>query len=203
MRRFIVSGFTFGLLMGVGLDVAIAQIYRYTDERGNAHYVDGFAAVPEQYRATAEPLPFRNAPPAASSANVPAREPEKGATTIAFTPGQRILTDARINDSTSVRLLVDTGADRTLISPRALVAAGVSLTRGARTEQVRGVTGSAETQRVVIDSLAVGEARVGRMTVYALDMNQPGFEGLLGRDFLEQFNVTIDSSRGMVTIKPK
>jgi len=28
-------------------------------------------------------------------------------------------------------------------------------------------------------------------------------DGLLGRDFLDQFNVNIDSSRGVVTLAPK
>src|SRR5262245_6775572 len=123
--------------------VAQAQIHRYVDERGTAHYVDGAMAVPERYRATAVPLPLHNAPavatPAAAESLV--KEPPKGTATIAFTPGQRMITDARINDSATVRLLVDTGADRTLISPRALVAAGVSLTRGARSEQLHGVVG--------------------------------------------------------------
>jgi hypothetical protein len=178
-----------------------AQIHRYTDERGNPVYVDGVHAVPERHRATAVPLPLHNTPVSATPAPAPPADP--GGTTISFTPGQRIVTDARINDSTPVRLLVDTGADRTVIAPRALVAAGVSLTRGTRSEQVRGVSGSAETQRVVIDSLAVGPARVARLAVFALDIDQPGFEGLLGRDFLEQFNVSIDSGRGVVTLKPK
>lgn len=45
--------------------------------------------------------------------------------------GQRIVTTARINDRVDVALLIDTGADRTVISPRALIAAGVSLSRDA------------------------------------------------------------------------
>ena len=197
-------GFALVLLLGALHGVAHAQIYRYTDERGNAVYVDGAHAVPERHRATAVPLPLHNTPASATpvAAPAPAADPA-GGTTIAFTPGQRIVTDARINDSTSVRLLVDTGADRTVIAPRALVAAGVSLTKGTKSEQVKGVAGTAETQRVLVESLAVGPARVARLAVYALDVDQPGFEGLLGRDFLEQFHVSIDSSRGVVTLKPK
>jgi predicted aspartyl protease len=108
-----------------------------------------------------------------------------------------------VNGSHSVRLLLDTGADRTLISPRALVAAGVSLTRGSMTGSISGVTGTADVQAVALDSLEVGEARVGRLRVISYDMNQSGYDGLLGRDFLEQFNVSIDSSRGLVSIAPR
>ena len=203
IMRTMTSALAMVVVLGVLPVTVHAQIYRYTDERGNAVYVDGAHAVPERHRATAVPLPLHNTPVSAtpSVATAPAADP--GGTTIAFTPGQRIVTDARINDSTPVRLLVDTGADRTVIAPRALVAAGVSLTRGARSEQVKGVAGTAETQRVVVDSLAVGPARVARLSVFALDVDQPGFEGLLGRDFLEQFHVSIDSSKGVVTLKPK
>jgi Aspartyl protease len=183
---------------------ADAQIYRYTDERGNSYYVEGLDRIPERYRGTATALPFRNSPasPPAGTSTTPAAS-DKEPTTISFVPGQRILTEARINDGPSVRLLLDTGADRTLISPRALVAAGASLTRGAGSHQIQGVTGNSEAIGVVIDSLAVGSARVGRMTVFAHDMNRSDFDGLLGRDFLQQFNVSIDATRGVVTIKPK
>ena len=45
-----------------------------------------------------------------------------------------------------------------------------------------------------IESLEVGEARVGRMLVGSYDSGHGvGGDGLLGRDFLDQFNVNIDS----------
>jgi hypothetical protein len=48
----------------------------------------------------------------------------------------------------------------------------------------------------------VGEARVGRMQVASYDVSGAG-DGLLGRDFLDRFNVTIDSTNGVVTLSPK
>jgi predicted aspartyl protease len=113
------------------------------------------------------------------------------------------MVDARVNGSHSVRLLLDTGADRTLIAPRALAAAGVSLVRGGVKGSIVGVTGPAQAEGVRIDSLEIGEARVGPLLVISYDMNQPGSDGLLGRDFLDRFNVSIDSSRGVVTVSPK
>jgi hypothetical protein len=103
----------------------------------------------------------------------------------------------------SARLLLDTGADRTLVSPRTLVAAGVSLVRPVATGQMVGVTGGTDVPVVRIGSLEVGEARVGAMLVLSHHVNQSGIDGLLGRDFLEQFHVTIDSRSGLVTIAPK
>lgn len=180
-----------------------AQIYRWIDERGNAHYAEGLDSVPERYRARAVPLGLRKSPPEPAVPAPGGKPAATGATTIRFRPGERIMVDARINGRASARLLLDTGADRTLVSPRALVAAGVSLTRGGVSGQLTGVTGTTEAQGVTVDSLEVGEARVSRLLVVSHDINQPGLDGLLGRDFLEQFTVTIDSARGVVTLAPK
>lgn len=184
------------------------RIYRWTDEQGNAHYAEGIEAVPERHRAGAVPLGFRNkpAPPPESQASAqPSKEapPASGGTTIRYTPGQKIMVNVRINGNASAQLMLDTGADRTLISPRALVAAGVPISRPVARGQMYGVTGSDETSLVVIQSLEVGEARVGRMPVMAYEMPRAEGDGLLGRDFLDRFNVSIDSSRGVVTLTPK
>ena len=186
-----------------GLAPAAAEIYRWLDERGNAHYADGLENVPERYRSRAMPLGFRNSP-AAPAAPVPGgKPPAVGSTTIRFNPGERIMVDARINGRASARLLLDTGADRTLVSPRALVAAGVSLTQGGPIGQLTGATGTTQARGVTIDSLEVGDARVGRLLVVSHDIDQSGVDGLLGRDFLGQFTVTIDSAKGVVTLAPK
>lgn len=183
--------------------LAEAQIYRWTDESGATHYTQGIDNVPQRHRSRAVPLDYPQTPaPAPGPADRTPREPT-GSATIRFTPGERILVDARINGGIAARLLLDTGADRTLISPRALVAAGVSITRPAATGQISGVTGTAEADGVQIASLEVGEARTGPMLVISHDVNQAGIDGLLGRDFLDQFHVTIDSRSGLVTLAPR
>lgn len=120
-----------------------------------------------------------------------------GTTTIRYTPGQRILVDVRLDGHISARLILDTGADRTMISPSILRAAALS-PRGTAT--LRGVTGEARVDLYDIASLEVGGARVGGLTVFAHDSGEPGSDGLLGRDFLDQFTVTIDSAAGRVTL---
>jgi Aspartyl protease/Domain of unknown function (DUF4124) len=180
-----------------------AQIYRWVDENGVPHFADGIDSVPDRYRSRATPLGLKNEPAPPPGAPGEKSGPS-GGTTIRFTPGQRILVDVRINGSASARLLLDTGADRTLISPRALVAAGVPIARSTTTGEIVGATGTERIQFVVVESLEVGEARVARMPVgsYNLPTTDVG-DGLLGRDFLDQFNVNIDSSRGVVTLAPK
>jgi hypothetical protein len=182
---------------------AAADIYKWTDDSGHSHYVESIDSVPEQYRGRAVALGLRNAPASPTETAAAGGQGSSGGTTIRYTPGERIMVDARVNGSHSVRLLLDTGADRTLIAPRALVAAGVSLVRGGVKGSILGVTGRAEVQGVKIESLEVGEARVAPLLVVSYDMNQAGSDGLLGRDFLERFDVAIDSSRGVVTMSPR
>ena len=183
---------------------AFAQIYRWIDERGNAHYADGIANVPERFRQAATALGLRNTP-ASSSSGEPTASVAGAETVIRFVPGRHIVVDARINDSATAKLILDTGAAATLISPRALAAAGVSLTRGTRVGKTRGVAKGVEVDitQVPIQSLAVGGARVGRMMVASYDMDMPEVEGLLGQDFLAQFNVTIDAGSGVVKLTGK
>jgi hypothetical protein len=182
---------------------AAAQFLRWTDEHGVNHYTEGIDSVPERFRATATPLGYRNAPPTRTEAATGVA-PTATVTTIPYTPGQPIMVDVRLNGSGRARLMLDTGADRTLISPRALAAAGVSLAHVVARGRMAGVTGTDRVDFVVLESLAVGEARVGRLPVAAYEMSQPnGGDGLLGRDFLDQFHLRIDSTRGIVTLQPK
>lgn len=204
MRRAVVVGLSLSLLSAALPPRAAAQIYRYTDERGQNHYVDGIENVPGTYRATATPLGLRNAP-AAPAAKAPAAGARpSGAAVIKYTPGQRIMVDVKINGSFTTKLLLDTGADRTLVSPRALQAAGVAVARPVASGKITGATGTDRIDYVVVESLEVGEARVGKLPVGSYELAGSGSgDGLLGRDFLDQFNMTIDASRGEVLLAPK
>src|SRR5262245_26875891 len=183
-----------------------AQIYRWVDENGVPHFADGIDSVPGPYRSKAVPLGMKNAP--AAPAPPPGAPGAPGAkasseTSLRFVPGQRIMVDATVNGNGEAKLRLDTGADKTVISPRALQAAGVRTTGPTATAEVAGATGTGQMQFVFIDSLEVGAARVGRMAVGSQNVPIEGADGVLGRDFLDQFNVSIDSTRGMVTLSPK
>lgn len=180
---------------------AAAQYFRWTDERGNPHYGESLDAIPERYRERAVPLGYRNTPASAEASTSPATRE----TVIRFTPGDHIIVDALVNGSTSARLILDTGAGSTLISPRVLAAAGVSLTRGTVKARTRGVASGTDVdvQLVRIDSLAVGDARAGRMVVSAYEMQMTDVDGLLGQDFLSRFSVQIDPTAGVVKLSPK
>jgi len=55
---------------------------------------------------------------------------------------------------------------------------------------------------VWVNSVEVGEARVGPLLIIAHDADLKDADGLLGRDFLANFNVTIDSREKVVTLAP-
>jgi hypothetical protein len=204
MRRAVAVGIAACLLVAVSPWNGHAQYYRYTDERGQNHYVDGLEKVPAPFRGSAVPLGLRNAPlaPPDSAAPTPARP--AGGAVIKYTPGQRIMVDVKINGSFTAPLLLDTGADRTMISPRTLLAAGVAITRPVATGAITGATGTDRINYVFVDSLEVGEARVGRMPVGSYELAGSGAgDGLLGRDFLDQFKITFDAAKGEVHLAPK
>lgn len=188
------------VLVGAALP-ADAQFYRWTDDRGGAHYTQGLDNVPERYRSMAEPLGYTNRPPEPAPSGI---EPARGETLLHFTPGRHIIVKVRVNGTATANMILDTGAGRTLVHPRALRAAGVALDQGQRTV-TRGVVAGAKDDavRVRIDSLELGEARVGAMWVTAYDMGWGDETGLLGQDFLGNFSVSIDPGRGIVKIGPR
>src|SRR2546426_894767 len=87
---------------------AAAQLYRWTDGEGTVHYTADLDAIPPAHRAAAQllsaPQP-RPAPP-------PGPEP----TVLRAGSGAPITVAARLN-GIALTLVVDTGADRTVLSP--------------------------------------------------------------------------------------
>lgn len=177
-----------------------AQMVRWTDERGQVHYSDGLHSVPERYRSTAESLPYEPAPSAPAPSKSEAAKP--GVTQITFQPGSPILVSAKINGGGPVTLMLDTGADKTVIAPLALWRVGVSTWFAPRAE-IRGATGTTRVDVVKVQSIEVGEAKAGPIVVIAHDVEMANIDGLLGRDFLDRFNYKIDTAAGVVTLSPR
>jgi predicted aspartyl protease len=200
-RRLSRSGIAVLALALLLAPVAHAQFYRWTDDDGQTHFGQGAESVPDRYRSRAravgsvEPPPIPSGPAAATVTD--------GVTRIAFGAGRPIEVSARINGRKVVQLMLDTGADSTVIRPTALFGLGVSY-RDAPKIEIRGVTGRSSGYVVSLESLEVGGARVGPMRVVSHDAGlRPGSDGLLGRDFLNHFRVTIDNARGVVELAPR
>ena len=179
--------------------LALAEIYYWVDDQGTQYYTTRFESIPEPYRSKAQLLPLPTSPPAPPELE---RSPSpKGLTKIPFTPGLPVLVSAKINGAGPITLILDTGSDRTLVAPAVLQRLGIS-TENAPRGILKGVTGTSYADAVWVNSVEVGEATVGPLLIIAHDADLKGADGLLGRDFLAHFNVTIDSKERVVTLAP-
>jgi hypothetical protein len=185
------------ILAGLLATGAWAQVYHWVDDQGVIHYTTGIESVPERYRPTARSLPVSPADPPPSGHLAVSRS----GTSIPFTPGASILVSARINGSGPVTLILDTGAERTLVAPAALVRLGISMPNTLEAT-IQGVAGTVRADVVWIQSLEVGSSGAGPLAIVAHDAELPGADGLLGRDFLSLFSMTIDSRASVVTLEP-
>ncbi len=176
-------------------------MYRWTDDQGAAHYSQGLDSVPERHRSRAQLLAYPELPVTAPTATSASPEASK-ATRISFTPGKPIMVTARVNGSGSIQLMLDTGASVTVINPRVLAGLGIGV-RDSLRGSVKGATGTANVLFVPVQSIEVGAARSGPLRVAAHDIEFGNGDGLLGRDFLDQFTVNIDSTAGVVTLSPR
>jgi hypothetical protein len=178
---------------------ALGDIYYWVDDQGTQHYNTRLESIPESYRSKAIPLSLPTSPPVPPE--ITPRSSPTGVTKISFMPGSPVLVSAKINGSGPITLILDTGADRTMVAPSALSRLGISFENALR-GVVRGVTGVSYAEAVWVNSVEIEEAKVGPLLIIAHDADLKGADGLLGRDFLANFNVTIDSKEQVVTLAP-
>jgi len=196
MRPWMIAFFLiFMLLPGL----ALGDIYYWMDDQGTQHYTTRLESIPEPYRSKAIPLSLPTSPPVPPE--ITPRSSPTGVTKISFAPGSPVLVSAKINGSGPITLILDTGADRTMVAPSALSRLGISFENALR-GVVRGVTGASDAEAVWVNSVEVEEAKVGPLLIIAHDADLRGADGLLGRDFLANFNVTIDAKERIVTLAP-
>ncbi len=176
-----------------------ADIYYWIDDQGTQYYTTRLESIPEPFRSKAIPLSLPTSPPVPPE--ITPRSLQKGLTRIPFTLGSPVLVSAKINGGGPITLILDTGADRTMVAPSALSRLGISF-ENALPGMVKGVTGASYAEAVWVNSVEVEEARVGPLLIIVHEANLQGVDGLLGRDFLANFNVTIDSKEQLVTLSP-
>ena len=176
---------------------AAADLYQWTDGDGVRHYTSELASIPEAYREGARDVcsPRVREAPAGESG----RDADPGL--IRFSSGAPVVAPVLIN-GVALRLMVDTGADRTMVSPAAAARTGLPID-GGRAVRVLGVTGSAMAGEMVVTQLEVAGARVGPLRVIVLDTPSDSLDGLLGRDVLDYFTLTVDGNAGRATLTPR
>jgi len=195
MRSWIGSLILSFILMPV---LALAEIYYWVDDQGIQNYTSRLESIPESYRSGAQTLSLPTSPvPPELQPSVS----QPGLTRVPFTPGSPVMVSARLNGVGPIALILDTGSDRTVVKSSALEKLGIS-TDYAGQAVLQGVTGTGYGSAVWVNSLEVGEARVGPLLIIVHDTDSKEADGLLGRDFLAYFHVTIDSKDRIVTLTP-
>jgi clan AA aspartic protease (TIGR02281 family) len=100
-----------------------------------------------------------------------------------------MVVQALLNDNVTSPLLVDTGAELTVISPAVARRLGLNLDLAVFIP-LRSASGVFLAPLTKIQSLTVGAATVRELEVIVHDA-APGIDGLLGMSFLDNFAVTI------------
>ncbi|MBI5017754.1 MAG: TIGR02281 family clan AA aspartic protease [Deltaproteobacteria bacterium] len=172
------------------------EIYRWTDDAGSVHFTDSLQNVPSRYRSQiqtrSDKLPDAPARPAPAPASTPrvALERLDGGYVVA----------ASINGRETARLLLDTGASTTLLSPRLADRLGLTVRR-VPPAVLRTANGQVEAGWAEVDTIEVGGRRVGPLRVVIHDAIE-GADGLLGLNFLGAFRVEIHAQGPSLTLSP-
>ena len=175
---------------------AWAQLYRWTDVAGIVYYMTDLATIPPADRDRARDIGAPTPGPRPASPPAP---PAAGAV-IPYTGGPLVV-DASLN-GVPLRLVLDTGADRTLISPAAMARAGFDVAGGTPVH-IRGVTGDAVAALVSVPRLDLAGTRVGPVAVVVHALPGQSADGLLGRDVLDAFTVTVDAASERAILVPR
>lgn len=124
---------------------------------------------------------------------------------VPFVAGRRLVAVlTRVNDLRDLTFVVDTGAERTLISRHAASRLGIDLTRPLHFESLAGIGQSAPMPVVRLDRMQVGASSVANVLASVFDL-PPLFraDGLLGLNYLQRFRVTLEFDTRTLVLRPR
>jgi predicted aspartyl protease len=110
----------------------------------------------------------------------------------------RMTVPVMINGQGPFQFVVDTGADRSVLTPA--IAERLALPRGPDV-MVHGVSGSVLSQTARVTLLRSGDSRLTDATLPVLPYERIGAEGLLGVDILEDRNIVIDFRKKQLEVR--
>ncbi len=113
--------------------------------------------------------------------------------------GERMTVPVHIADAGPYRFIIDTGAQRTVVS-REL--ANVLRLAAGRNVRITAMTGISEVATVVIPSITVGALGGERIEAPALEGRFLGAPGMLGIDSLQGHALAIDFEKGSMLVSP-
>jgi clan AA aspartic protease (TIGR02281 family) len=114
--------------------------------------------------------------------------------------GSHFLVDARLGGAQQARLLIDTGASLTMLTPAALERRGVGAHATGRTGTFNTANGRVRAPIYRLDALSVGAWQVSDLEVGVLELGDTGIDGLLGMNFLRHFQFFIDQNEALLRL---
>lgn len=166
-----------------------AEIYRWTDDQGTTHYTDNLHSVPPAHADRVRTLDDR-LPPPPPPPQIPLERRDGG-----------FVVAARLEGRTQVRLVVDTGASVTLLSPRVAQALALEV-QSTPPVLLRTANGTVEAGWARLREIEVGGRRAGPLRV-VIHEALPGLDGLLGMDFLGQYRMELRAEVPALILAPR
>jgi len=195
------------VILFLALAPAYAEIYKWVDREGRVHFSDTLAGIPAEYRDHIEEKPGHTA--TSRSDPAPPRVTTKRLSSVLTPPsytvplrrdGNAMLVEALVGGTVRTRLLLDTGAEFTVLSTAAAQRLALNL-GSAAVIPLRSASGVFFAPMMKVHSIAVGEATAYDVEVIVHDAT-PGLDGLLGMSFLDNFLVTISTNDEKLILTP-
>ncbi|MBE3112633.1 MAG: aspartyl protease family protein [Acidobacteria bacterium] len=131
------------------------------------------------------------------------RRDEESAT-IRFNPGDKLIpVYAVINKKLRQKFFIDTGATSSIIPTSAVAALGIKIDSSTPVVGLQGVAGGDLAYQVRLESIEVEGQTVFDIRAIVYDLGMDEEAGLLGNDFLQYFQVDLDSIKGVLKLRKK
>jgi aspartyl protease len=112
----------------------------------------------------------------------------------------RVLVPVLVNGHGPFQFVLDTGANRTVLTPRLVDTLGLEIAAKDHVT-LSGVTGSASVPTVLVDHLKVGDVELKRERLPVADSLSEDTQGILGVDALAGTRIVIDFVRSRIQIR--
>jgi clan AA aspartic protease (TIGR02281 family) len=131
------------------------------------------------------------------------RRDEESAT-IRFNPGDKLIpVYAIINKKLRQKFFIDTGATMSIIPSSAVEALGIKIDSNTTVVGIQGIAGADLAYKVRLESIEIEGQTVFDIDAVVYDMESDQGTGLLGNDFLQHFQVDLDSIKGVLKLRKK
>jgi len=132
------------------------------------------------------------------------RQEEEETIVIYFNPQEKqIPVDAYVNRTLKIRFFIDTGATTCSIPPSAVEMLGIEITENTPLVSVSVPGAVGLTYEIFLRSIELEGHQVNNVRALVIEIPSHPNSGLLGLDFLNNFNMEIDNERGILKLRAR